>query len=1030
MVLTTRSIANCLALGLALFFLAACGGEDGSNATGPGPADDVNDLGGSDVPQDDAGVREDTEVVDGDDDTEIGDEDTELRDEESEVVDGVTGGVIAYDVRMEPAAILLTPDSLTARIEVVGDDGVYDLSDPTISVTFEIDGDIEGLQVANDGSVTIPRYVSGSALIRVASIGGRAVESVPTMVVAAAPNGRAQLYRDQDLVGDATPMNPDQELSVGAQWRLQLRAAVAPEAGVILLPAEASPIAGRVVEVAAGPSAETVLVTVAYMQPHEMFEDLSLNVVLPPASIDTRTWNVPLGWEARVDEDGFIEMWPDSQQKSLGDICKVNGRLVQVQIDALRFSHVNTIELRTHWTRDHKEIVLVGFVGSTLTIGRFAAEVTAGAELKCDVPVLGVPLTAAGVLGSMLGAPQLTLGGRFSLEAAANSAAIEGKIELSYVGGIEFGFRCRSGSCELISEATDSEVEDASSASITGPAQATAVTALSGLYVVLALTSDPVFSRPRSVVEARVGVEAEMTIAPLSVQLADGGTGSFYEVSLTGRVGFGTIAGSIEAIGDWLDVEIRLPQAEFAQLLGGSPTGRLSVSGAAPRVGEATSLTVNFERTQLIGLWNLAELSVYVADRSRSVATGTSLGEQSLDCCNTSATFNWTPTQPGETVLVAFARPRIFSFLGQMRVGSVTVNVAPSGSTACDCDTIAGVCNLAAGGASDCACDTDCAGSATACGADGTCDSACGPSRPDPDCVAACSCNEYPGYCDSDCECDPDCTTGGGATPAGEGWVRIEPGTFMMGSPEGELGRSLDETQHQVTLTRAYEIMTTEVTQGMWQSLMGNNPSHFAACGVNCPVESVNWWEAVAYANAMSRAAGLPECFVLQGCTNTAGTDLRCTGVSVNSSGGNPYACTGYRLPTEAEWEFAARAGTTGATYQGELTAIYCDDSRLLSIAWFCGNADRQTHPVGVLSPNAWGLYDMLGNVNEWTWDWYGDYPGSVTDPIGPSTSWDRVRRGGGWNGYASRTRAARRSSIGPFGRYYDLGFRLARSLP
>ncbi len=246
-------------------------------------------------------------------------------------------------------------------------------------------------------------------------------------------------------------------------------------------------------------------------------------------------------------------------------------------------------------------------------------------------------------------------------------------------------------------------------------------------------------------------------------------------------------------------------------------------------------------------------------------------------------------------------------------------------------------------------------------------------------------------------------------TPATEGaetatFVYIAPGTFTMGSPSSEEGRDSDETQHTVTLTRGFYLQTTEVTQGEWQRLMGNNPSNFSSCGSTCPVEQVSWLDAVGYANARSRSEGLSECYDSSG--NVRG-------------GGSIYACTGYRLPTESEWEYAARAGTTGARYGG-----------LDQVAWYDGNSGNRTHPVGQLQANAWGLHDMLGNVWEWTHDWYGDYPGSVTDPVGPSSGSDRVVRGGGCFNFARVVRAASRFNVAPADRNFDLGLRLARSAP
>ena len=205
-------------------------------------------------------------------------------------------------------------------------------------------------------------------------------------------------------------------------------------------------------------------------------------------------------------------------------------------------------------------------------------------------------------------------------------------------------------------------------------------------------------------------------------------------------------------------------------------------------------------------------------------------------------------------------------------------------------------------------------------------------------------------------------------------------GTFMMGSPSGEDGRYGDEKQHQVTLTKGFWMLETEVTQKQWKAIMGSNPSHFK--GDNLPVENVSWNDCQEFCKKCA-LLGMP-----------------------------------VQLPTEAQWEYACRAGSTGP-YAGNLDEM----------AWFEDNSGRKTHPVGTKKPNAWGLYDMHGNVWEWCADWYdGDYPsGSVTDPIGPSNGSDRVVRGGSWCYYARRCRSAYRGYRAPGGRDDDLGFRVLR---
>lgn len=280
---------------------------------------------------------------------------------------------------------------------------------------------------------------------------------------------------------------------------------------------------------------------------------------------------------------------------------------------------------------------------------------------------------------------------------------------------------------------------------------------------------------------------------------------------------------------------------------------------------------------------------------------------------------------------------------------------------------------------------------------------------------------------------------------AGDRWSHVPPGTFLMGSPESELGRDTDELQHQVTHDRGFWIQTTEVTQGRWKALSGGaNPACFQSLGsIFCssdntndtsPVEMVDWYSSLAYANALSVSQGLQACYTLTGCAEAElgwvdGEHSGCNGASFVG-----LDCTGYRLPTEAEWEYAARAGTTTATYAGELSGSLdeCTTAQvsLDGIAWWCGNSQGQSKPVATKPANSWGLHDMLGNVSEWTWNWYGSYPGTVTDPLGPDAGDNKVRRGGAWISRAPYLRAAYRSIDYPIDRFDDLGFRLVRTVP
>ena len=200
----------------------------------------------------------------------------------------------------------------------------------------------------------------------------------------------------------------------------------------------------------------------------------------------------------------------------------------------------------------------------------------------------------------------------------------------------------------------------------------------------------------------------------------------------------------------------------------------------------------------------------------------------------------------------------------------------------------------------------------------------------------------------------------------------IPPGSFIMGSPPTDMQAGEDERPaHEVTISRSFEMLTTPVTQSLWTSAMGGDRSPSRFSGADRPVERVSWLDAVMFCNTLSRAAGLDEAYFV------GGQAVRWKG----------FDSLGYRLPTEAEWEYACRAGTTGARY-GELDAV----------AWHDDNSGGESHPVGQKQPNAWGLYDMLGNVYEWCGDGYGPYPtGSATDPVGPSDVPDRVYRGGSW---------------------------------
>jgi len=238
------------------------------------------------------------------------------------------------------------------------------------------------------------------------------------------------------------------------------------------------------------------------------------------------------------------------------------------------------------------------------------------------------------------------------------------------------------------------------------------------------------------------------------------------------------------------------------------------------------------------------------------------------------------------------------------------------------------------------------------------------------------------------------------------GYCYISPGSFLMGSPANEIGRKQDETQRAVELTYGLYVAQYEVTQRDWARAARNQadwnaaPAHFSECGLDCPVESINWWEALHFLNALSEKEGLTPCYVFSSCNDQAvGEGRVCGGVAMQDHRGNiledVVGCDGYRLPTEAEWEYAYRSGTTTALYNGDLTQATCGfDPTLDAIAWYCGNSGLTTHPVGEKLPNDWGLYDMAGNVFEWCWDSYGPF---------------KSLRGGDWHFYAKGGRAAYR---------------------
>lgn len=260
------------------------------------------------------------------------------------------------------------------------------------------------------------------------------------------------------------------------------------------------------------------------------------------------------------------------------------------------------------------------------------------------------------------------------------------------------------------------------------------------------------------------------------------------------------------------------------------------------------------------------------------------------------------------------------------------------------------------------------------------------------------------------------------AAELNDGLVLLPGGTVTIGSPDSERQRQADETQHQVTLS-AFYVDPHEVTQQDYQAVMGTNPSHFR--GDNLPVEQVTWYDAINYCNKLSEARGLTPVYEIDGTTVTWNR-----------------AADGYRLLTEAEWEYAARAGTQTVFYEGgQIVADqvnFCGSYPYLIEENYLSHQNpevvtstyrQETMPVDGLAPNSWGLYHMEGNVSEWCFDFYAPYDTAQnTDPCGPSSGSLRVNRGGGWNDFAKHVRTAYRSVTTPDTVEQNLGFRIARN--
>ncbi|MBK6694313.1 MAG: formylglycine-generating enzyme family protein [Myxococcales bacterium] len=276
----------------------------------------------------------------------------------------------------------------------------------------------------------------------------------------------------------------------------------------------------------------------------------------------------------------------------------------------------------------------------------------------------------------------------------------------------------------------------------------------------------------------------------------------------------------------------------------------------------------------------------------------------------------------------------------------------------------------------------------------------------------------------------------------------------MRGSPECEWGRGRDsEPETETTLTHDFWIQQTEVTQAKWTSLGVQNPSRVEGqvrdgTSSDCPVGNMTWFEALAFANKLSDAKGLPRCYVLDRCIGDLASGMVCE--EAQQTGQSLYDCDGYRLPTEAEWEYAARAGTRSSTYAGDLSlsgdsSRCAEDPTLNTIAWYCWNTrvwlggldTYSTRPVATRAPNRWGLYDMAGNAGEWQNDaFHGDSyrtqprtdPGATLERAALATALAAVTRGGFTSAYPVMQRSGYRDQAARHVRSPGLGFRLVRS--
>lgn len=264
-------------------------------------------------------------------------------------------------------------------------------------------------------------------------------------------------------------------------------------------------------------------------------------------------------------------------------------------------------------------------------------------------------------------------------------------------------------------------------------------------------------------------------------------------------------------------------------------------------------------------------------------------------------------------------------------------------------------------------------------------------------------------------------------TPPAE-MIPIEAGNFIMGSPRGELGRTEFEEQHLVTLTNPFRLSDHEVTQQEWLALMDGNDSFIE--GGLLPVDFLTWFDAIEYCNRLSQRDGLTPVYAMSD-TVLSGIHITSAKVQWDSQ------AYGYRLPTEAEWEYACRAGTTTAFYSGEIENLGCipPDSSLDQVGWFCGNSPARPQPIKTKLPNTLQLYDMHGNVLEWCWDHFDLLTDDTrVDPTGPAGGSLRTLRSGPYfetlDGGARLCRSASRNGQFPGIATFGAGLRVALNGP